>query len=287
MKKRALFAVLILFALLSANFVLAAQGDARKTIKESVLDPIVSELEPILRWVLNDLNGDSNIFFAKVLFFLLVLSVVWLVADNIPVIGDNAFVAGLTAFVVAVLGARFISDIWVKALVLPYQSAFLIIAALIPFILIFFFIEVVFQGTQYRTIRRIMWVFAAVVFFAMYLSTPITVADAPAAPTRGGSAPINVAVTAAAVTDVLSAPENIFMLAAIACLIMLFLDKTIQKAFTQIKSENRTSIAKNKIVAQSHEDMIDLHDKLSKGAVTQVEHDKEVKRLQKLIKDMS
>ena len=149
-----------------ASFVSAqTSGDVGGSV-ENALNVVIAAVSPILKYTLGDTGLDNNpeLFFIKVLLFVLMIAVVYTAADRIPGVNASVALIWTITIVVSILAARFLTtEALINFVWLPSGVVGVALASFLPFILYFFFLE----GFNSRIIRKVGWVFFAVLFFGL------------------------------------------------------------------------------------------------------------------------
>ncbi len=171
---------------------------------------LTSGVSDILQYLAETLLGPGpegivgGGLFARTLFFLIVLSVVWVVIGRITLFSDKKGVIAIISISVALLSTRFLLQTeWVETVLLPYTVLGVALTAFIPFIIYFYFLEFI---TTERWVRKVGWIFGAVVFMGLWWNRYDTLQS-----------------------DAL----YIYPITALLCLLTLGFDKSIQKAISK------------------------------------------------------
>lgn len=199
--------------------------------------------------------NNGEILFAKILIFIVILSLVWFALKQFPFIEGNKFIVSIVSVVVSLLSIRWMSSDWVSTIVLPYTALGVALASILPLIAYFFFVEKGLANS--KTMRRIAWIFAAVVFVGLYITR----------------------------ADSVSEFAFIYLVTAAACLLFFLIDGTIQKWLVTIALEKATSNAP--LVIELRRRLQQAGVDLGNGIITSVEHDKIIKDLRKKIVQLS
>jgi hypothetical protein len=114
-------------------------------------------------------GGDSSILFEKILIFLVIISIVYMVIRKMPVFQENGAIIFIVTISVSLLATRFFvySDnaiVW--SVILPYSVLGVTLSAFLPLIIGFFFIHQAAGNSAF--IRKMFWIFFIVVFIAMW-----------------------------------------------------------------------------------------------------------------------
>lgn len=173
--------MLLLFLTISPIVLTSAQGTnlfpqsnpgyrppAEGTPRASVDDFFVSiSKNRIIRLIIGDLSkeeaGPAELFFIKVLVFLLLVALVGYAIKRIPGIGDKNSLVALLSIVVSLIAVRYItSEALVNFIWLPYGVLGVFLVTIFPFVIGFFFIE----RFPSRMFRKVAWS-AYLVLFGM------------------------------------------------------------------------------------------------------------------------
>ena len=154
-------------------------------------------------------------------FLILLFSVLWVILDKVPVIGDNNFVQLIISLGISLITIRFLAGnpAWYETILLPNTALGVTILAIVPLIVYFFFVQDVGDGKP--TLRKILWIVAAVIFFFLYV--------------------VRVEKIKETVQSGFN-PAHVFLFSIIACIVFLVMDGTIKKAWNKIKAEKTASM---------------------------------------------
>lgn len=222
-------------------------------------DGFVSFMNPIARYILGDTQaltfGGENfsagaILFAKVLFFVIILAVVWKAMEKIPFFSDQDWVLWLVSISVAILSTRFLGNSLVPTMLLPYSALGVTLSAAIPFVVYFLLINVGLEDDKYKSIRRTAWIFFGVIFIGLWF-------------TYGLNKEVNF--------------SWIYPATAVGAVIMALIDGTIHGFFTKIKNEEFASKHKKDRIRHLQKHLKELLELKNDDIITQQEYDKERK----------
>lgn len=206
----------------------------------SVWNNIVQILEPIFSFLLGgDLTGGA--LFTKALIFTIILLLTWMGIKKINLFNENPTIQKILTVIVAILAIQGIGRglIDLNAITLPYTATGVALSAGFPF-LIYFFIINVGLNDQPNIVRRIAWIFFAVVFFGLVISKIGGLGNLFDSSTWGF--------------------YWIYIITALVAVAMAFLDGTIKGFFIKIEADKLENINKAEILAklakrkQSYED---------------------------------
>lgn len=176
-----------------------------------------------------DVSTDSslaaNIFLAKVLLMILVLS---LVSSALKSSGMGLLKSGVShwvvSIIVSVLSIRFLTVDMIQTIIMPYSTIGVAMTAALPFIIYFFFVEKTWGSPASPVFRKIAWIFFAVVFLSIWVMRQDEFQD------KNGIVSVIYPVTA--------------MLAIAMC----FIDGTIQKIIIGWKKEGHRTGHNAKVI---------------------------------------
>jgi hypothetical protein len=126
---------------------------------------VVNFINPIFKYLIGDNSNDPDIFLGKVLLFLLLLSITWVVLAEVNFFDDHNVLLAIVCAVISILGIRFLDNATIKTIILPYSTFGVAITAGLPFILYFLFIE---RRVGSPLGRRVAWLFFAVIFIFLF-----------------------------------------------------------------------------------------------------------------------
>lgn len=218
MKKLGVFILLTLF--LVAGFVSAQPS--LTGFAEGARNFYNNIFEPFGKFLLGQNTDNGELFFAKLLLFVLLTSFVWYVVEKFPQIkGRNAFIISV---IFAILAVRFITPEWVNTIILSYGTVGIAVSCLIPFVFFFFLVETGLAGKT--VLRKVCWIFLAVVFLGLFFYKGLSIVPAP---------------------DKDFNPGYVYLIATGASILMLFIDGTIQSAFARARASNAKDFRKAKL----------------------------------------
>ena len=168
-KKVGLFLVTLLLSSFLISFVSAADGlvDLTKTAVDSSIDFI----KPYVGILVNetDLSASNDVFMAKWIILLIVFSVVYLALKKSTTFFDeHGWVLWIISLAVPILGIRFLGADLIRTLLIPNAAFTAVVFAGLPFVLIYLITST--WVSPYG--RRAAWILFAVIFLALYSTTP-------------------------------------------------------------------------------------------------------------------
>lgn len=165
MKKRGFLSVVLFCFLMIAPFAAASPVDdiARG------LEAFTTGIQPVAELLFGGASSN-DLLFAKVLFFVIILTLIWVILDRTSFFNEYTWVTWTLAIAVAVLSTRWFADAsFIQTLILPYTALGVAISAGLPFLLFFFMVNVGLKEHP-RMVRRIAWIFFAVIFVGLWFS---------------------------------------------------------------------------------------------------------------------
>ncbi|MBS3090877.1 hypothetical protein J4217_00320 [Candidatus Pacearchaeota archaeon] len=263
----------VLLVLLSLVFVFAIStvsaagaGDAFRPLVDMVsglINTIIDTAKPFLEAIVGDVNAPAgasgvssgDIFFAKVLLLILIVSVVFAVLENVSFFSSNSLVLWIVSIIVSILGVRFLSAELVWTIILPYSVFGVAVSAGIPFAIYFIFVEKGLAGPGHHVSRRAAWVFFIVVFLAIYFLR----------------------------FDEIPNYAWIYPGTAVLAFLVLWFDGTIQKFFLNIQMQKVGAQNKQELIDKYKLKVAELPQLVAAGAITTADADKRKREYQKKI----
>lgn len=215
MKKGTKILALTLLALVFTSILISVISAQNMGVQMSnILDEVTNAIKPISEKLLGTTTSGEWLF-AKVLFLIMILGIVFTALSNVDFFSDKAWVLWIVSIGVSILSVRWLSEGIVQTILLPYTALGIAVTALIPFVVYFILIYFGFRRAP-QIVRRIAWLFFAVIFIGLWL-------------TRG--------------TEISGSSEWIYPITALAAIIMMALDGTFKRLFEKIKAEKQMSAA--------------------------------------------
>jgi len=246
--------VLILFM---SSFVFA-QTDLSRNIN-GFIDDVTQTIEPVASKLLGE-TYNGKILFARLLFFILVLTIIILTLKSNPLFHLNSFALWTIGIIVAYLGVRYFDSSIIEAILLPYNTLAIAFTAAIPFLIYFAVVEVVeshFSSSGY--LRKFAWIFFAVIFTGLWL-------------TRS--------------TEIKGPAEWIYPVTVLLSILMIVFDGTIHRMIIRMRIERGSTTGKQAIEEQLLERLNKLNDLHVKDIISESQYksrsDKIKKKLAKL-----
>lgn len=252
------------FSLVSAQTPETSFSKPVENLGELVTAIYNSGIQPLAKFLIGgEAAGDQQTFFALILLFVLLVSFLWLITNRVPIISENTWLQFVVSFAISLISIRFIAEAentaWFKTILIPNQALGIVLLSLLPLIIYFFFVEDIGSGRP--VLRKIMWVFAAVVFLALYLTRYADLASSKGA-------------------EVFN-PANIYLLTFVLCFGLLLLDGTIAKAWHKGRAEAAGARAGRQFEEHILEQISRVKKLFSEGAMTEKDYEQRMKELQK------
>jgi len=186
----------------------------------AVANSVIQILEPIFSFLLGNVGG--GLLFVKILLFIIIFGIVWISLGKIDFFSEHKPILHIITFAVSVLAIRGISSSdLINTILLPYTALGVALSAGIPFV-IYFVVVNVGLGDQPSIVRRIAWIFFAVIFVGLSFSR----------------------------TNTLGNFQYIYLATAGIALIMAFIDGSIKGLFAKIEADKLKNINKLEISAK-------------------------------------
>jgi len=261
-KKSGLILTAIIFSIFLINFVSANQIiEQGKKLSEDIFNEIIKPIAELLFKNSDALTGE--LLFAKVLFFIIIISIIWKTLEQVEFFSEHSGVHWLIAISASILATRWLSSAeLIKTILLPYTTLGIAISAGIPFVLWFIIINRGFKGPGHKTIRRIAWIFFAVILAGLWISRQ------PELSTGNSKAYL------------------IYPITAVLAFLMAWMDGTIQKFFLQLELDKVGLNTKQNLIDNIKQKISDLPQLVNQGIITQREADKRKKDYQKRLKNL-
>jgi hypothetical protein len=212
MKRKFALFVLGMFLISMVGFVSAGPVEDINNFINGVIEFL--DKTKLFSAILGDIP-EGDLFFAKILFFAIVFSIVYLILGKVTLFEKNTWALWIVSIAASILSIRFITDGGlIRTIILPYSALGVAISAAIPFVIAFLVIETGMKGRKNKTVRTIAWIFFTVVFLALWLTR--------------------------SVDDTLTGTwEWMYIFTAALSLLMLSMDGTIQRIQGKIEMEKK------------------------------------------------
>jgi hypothetical protein len=165
-RKRSVYAlVLFSLVLVGSLFLVSAQASSPNIVEQGVegfKNGVVSAVNLLFRDFLQSYQTGQDIFYVKLLLFILLYVMVQTGVKAIPRLGEQKAIAIIVSFIVSVLAVKWMGDGLITTILMPYGALGVALATLLPFLIFFYFVH----ATKMAGIgRRIAWIFFALSFF--------------------------------------------------------------------------------------------------------------------------
>ena len=264
MKSKVILVFIFVFLIISP--LISAQSlDEPIRALGSLISSIYNEgIEPLAKYIIGEeASQDSRLFFSLILIFIMLLSLIWIITDRIPLLGDNSWLQFIISFSITTISVRFMASnlAWFETILLPNQALGITLVTMLPLIIYFFFVQDV--GKNKPTLRKIMWIFAAVFFFVLYCVRYNDLSK--------GS--FN--------------PAWVYLIGAGACILFLILDGTIRRAILKIKNQNIIGRRRQESLIRLRERLAQLDERLAERTITPQEYDEQRREIERIMRRLS
>ncbi len=210
---------------------------------------------PIFSKLLGD-TSSGDMLFARVLFLILIFSVVYAGMKAADFFKDAKWVSVVVGFIVAIFATRWLASAnLIETVILPYSVLGITIAAGIPFLTYFWVVE---KGISSPTLRRFAWTAFGVVFVGLWISRYAELSA------RGQSGAM-----------------LIYPATAALCLLMAVLDGSIHKFFSKVEFEKYGVDSNKNLQIELRRRLVETKQDLTAGVITAQEYDDITKDLKK------
>lgn len=179
MKKEAYLPTLLFLSLFLISFVSSAYytpGRFGSGLGFGV-SQLIEIIEDVSYPLANSLFGSTEYVFEKLLFMLIVVSVVYVVTGKIPIFEGNGktekSIRWIVTLAIGLLATRFMVETeLIQMMILPYTVLGVVLTSILPLVIYFFFVTTGFRGTTlgHSVMRKILWIFFGVVFIGIWNS---------------------------------------------------------------------------------------------------------------------
>jgi hypothetical protein len=177
---------------------------------------------------------------------------VYLVLGRIPLFEDQGKVRVVVAFIIPLIGVRFINYEWLNTILLSYQVLAIALTAVLPFIIYFFFVHE--TGQDSPAIRKIAWIFFILVYIGLWVTTEVESYGA------------------------------VYFWTIVISIALLLFDGTIHDFYMKQKMKSVGSENKWGHIAKIKRDIDDIQKSINEGHLPQRAGEKIIKKKQKRIK---
>ena len=159
-------ALLLLFII--AQFSASVTGnvpavDAAENIanKEGPLTQLMKPILPYLGWLIGESNEDQ-LLLSRILFFMIWFLFFWFLSGKIAEVNKRGWFHLIASFVLGILFTRWIVvDDILKTVLMPYSAVGAALAAFLPILVAFYFLNFVLQGENVEPLRVFGWILIA------------------------------------------------------------------------------------------------------------------------------
>jgi hypothetical protein len=254
MNKRGVGVLLFVSLVILSSYIVSAATavEQLKVAGESVFQII----KPIVELILGTTPG-GELLFAKFLFFIIMVSIVWAVLSRVDFFSGNSWVLFLVTASVSVLAVRWLStSAIINTIILPYSTLGVAITAGFPFVLYFILVEVGFKD-QPSFFRRVAWIFFGVIFIGLYIFR---------ADTLGGET-----------------TSLIYPVTAVLAILMALIDGTIHSLLVKMELERLGKQSGTEASIELQRKMGEINNLVAQGMMTTQQANKLKKNLQRRI----
>jgi hypothetical protein len=174
MDKKAGILVSLILIILAINFISAAYFGSYNPRQgmQDVINGVVDFSEPLLQVLFGNYVWTGYLLFEAFLLFIILVAIVYLSLKNVEIFESNPAVLWIITLAVPLIGIRFIQFDWFVTILIQYKVLAIALLAGLPFIIYFLFLYNVLA--DYGVLRKIAWVFFAVIFLGLWFTTPET-----------------------------------------------------------------------------------------------------------------
>jgi hypothetical protein len=237
MRKLSIIFIVSMFILplVSAQYYGGSGGFFDSWGAQGFLNTMTQAIEPILIGLFGGHDYTGYLLFEKLLLFILVSVISYLALTNLPIFEDkNKHLARLIAIIVALIGIRNLDYLWFNTIFTQYAVLFVAIAGILPFLIYWFFLK-----EMQPMVRKIGWIFFAVVYFGLWITTEV------------------------------EAHEEVYLITALAVLgYAFFLDNAVYMWLAKQEAKKGNNTKKALIVAGLNEDIHELLEQKEIGGLT-------------------
>ncbi len=261
MKRGSEVFVFLFIALLLISMSLVSAASIGEDLASGI-DEFTKAIEPFAKQILGD-TPSGQFLFAKVLFFIIILAIVWTALSKIDFFSSHDWVLWIVSIAVSVLSTRWLgSEALIQTIILPYSTLGIAISAGLPFVLYFLLVNVNLKN-QPSIVRRIAWVFFAVIFIGLWISRRESM-------TAGNSY-----------------AGYIYPVTAIIAFIMAWMDGTIHRFFVTLEVEKLGKTSATTSITELKKKINELPQLITDNIIEQSEADQRRKEYQRKIAYLS
>jgi len=259
MKRGQIIGIFVLTLLISASFVSPLVSADIGTEIGKFVEGFIGAAKPIINPILGE-TPSGQYLFAKFLFFLIVLAIVWTALSNVDFFEEKTWVLAVISIAAAILSTRFLTtEEIINTILLPYSTLGVVITAGLPFVLFFILVNIGWKE-QPAVLRRVAWIFFIVVFIGLWI-------------TRAGDTS----------TMKMGNLAYVYPITALLAFIMILFDGTIHRFFVQLENEKVGKQTARESVTELRRKINQAQVDLTNKIITKKEYGKLVKGWQKQI----
>jgi len=163
--------ILVLLGIILFSGIASAYSGYFPTVREgmnSVVNSLIDIFEPILGPLFGGQTWSSDLLFERTLVFILFVAIIYIVLGRVSLFEDQQTVKWIVTIVVPLMGMRFMDYSQLVSIMQQYALISIIMMAVIPFLLYFYFVHVV--GEDYDVFRKILWIFFVTMYIGLWSS---------------------------------------------------------------------------------------------------------------------
>ena len=262
-KKTGIF-IICIFYILAISFLVSAQSSAVDNLLQGtskIIESIYKEgITPMAAFLIGgNASQEPKNFFSLILLFVLLFSVLWEIAERIPLLNNNSWVQFIVSLAISVISVRFIAEgnnsAWFHSILLPNQVLGIAILSLLPLIFYVVFVQDIGQGRP--TLRKILYIFAGVLFLFLYFARYSELSG-------GGGWFEN--------------PADIYFFAALLSFSLLLLDGTIARYWHQGIANAALSAGHSRLARMIEREIAQLDDDWANGRIVNARGQPDVRK---------
>jgi len=156
--------ILGLFSLMVVNLSWIASAQSTDFLN-SIGNNVGTTVKLLLGDFLQSYQAGQDIFYVKVLLFILLYVIIQTAVRAVPRLGEQKGVVIVVSFIVAVLAVKWMSDSLVTTILMPYGALGIALATMLPFLIFFYFVHATKMAGAGR---RMAWIFFALSFILVF-----------------------------------------------------------------------------------------------------------------------
>ena len=260
-KKLLLISALLIVSIIFLSLIVSAQT---KSIVEDAKKFIDNSLTPLFSGILGQ-TPTGEFLFAKFLFLIIILAIVWTALEQVDFFSSNTWVLWIVSIGASILATRWLgSEALIRTIILPYSALGIAISAGLPFLIYFWVVDFGLKKFG-STTRRIAWVFFAIIFAGLWITRRETL-------TAGSSY-----------------AGYIYPVTVLAAIIMAAMDGTIHRLLINLEHERTTGAAATEAGQTVKSEMAKLSKNFAEGTsgMTEAEYNSKMKILRRRLREIS